>query len=321
MRVALLHERLSGDARTDEKDALVQRDELAAALTRLGHEAACVDLDLDLAAAARRLHELTPDVVFNLTEALGGQARLIHLAPALLDVVGLPYTGTGQVAMFLSSHKLLAKERLTSLGLPTPALLGDGPRVGRWIVKPVWEDASVGIDDGAVVEADEVDQALQERGAAYGEVFAEAYVEGRELNLSLLADGAGVVCLPPAEIAFEGFPEGKPRIVGYAAKWDEGSFEYARTTRTLDFPDDDAPLLRRVAELAVRCWYGFGLTGYARVDFRVDRDGQPFVLEVNANPCLASDAGFMAASARAGLGVDAVVARLLDDALVRARKG
>ncbi|MCB9683477.1 MAG: ATP-grasp domain-containing protein [Alphaproteobacteria bacterium] len=320
MRVALLHERLSGDARTDEKDALVQRDELAAALRRLGHETVFADLDLDLATATRRLRELAPDVVFNLVEAVGGQARLVDVVPGLLDGLGLPFTGNGQVAMFLTSHKRVAKERLGALGLPTPALLGDGPRVGRWIVKPVWEDASVGIDDGAVVDADQVDRALRERGAVYGEVFAEAYVEGRELNLSLLADGDSVVCLPPAEIAFEGFPEGKPRIVGYAAKWDEGSFEYARTPRTLDFPDDDAPLLRRVADLAVRCWYGFGLTGYARVDFRVDRDGQPFVLEVNANPCLASDAGFMAASARAGLGVDAVVARLLDDALTRARK-
>lgn len=318
MRVALLHERLSGDARTDEKDALVQRDELAAALRRLGHETVFVDLDLDLSTAVRDLEALAPDAVVNLVEAVGGQARLCHVAPALLDTLGLPTTGNGQVAMFVTSHKRLAKERLVALGLPTPPLLGDGPRVGRWIVKPAWEDASVGIDDGSVVDADRVDEVLARRRELYGEVFAEAYVEGRELNLSLLADGAGVTCLPPAEIVFEDFPEGKPRIVGYAAKWDEGSFEYARTVRRLDFPASDDPLLRRVADLAVRCWHGFGLTGYARVDFRVDRDGQPFVLEVNANPCLASDAGFMAASARAGLDVDAVVARLLDDALARA---
>ena len=136
---------------------------------------------------------------------------------------------------------------------------------------------------------------LQEKQG--GECFAEAYIDGREFNLSLLASKAGPQVLPPAEIRFEDYPEGKTRIVGYRAKWHESSFEYLHTVRSFEFPPEDDELLSRLKDLAVRCWSLFDLRGYARVDFRVDRDGRPWVLEVNVNPCLSPDAGFFAAAA------------------------
>jgi D-alanine-D-alanine ligase len=181
-------------------------------------------------------------------------------------------------------------------------------------VKPVWEDASVGIDDESVIDAgsrDELRLAMAARREKVGgEVFAETYIDGREFNLSLLGDRNHPRVLPAAEIEFVNFPGGKPRIVGYAAKWDESSFEYRATARRFDFPAADAPLLSRLGDLAVECWRCFGLSGYARVDFRVDAAGRPFVLEVNANPCLSPDAGFQAAASRAGLSFCTVVEQI-----------
>src|SRR5262249_27534800 len=111
------------------------------------------------------------------------------------------------------------------------------------------------------------------------------------------------------------FPSDKPRIVGYAAKWDERAMEYAGTPRKFDFEDADAPLLDWLRTLAVECFRLFDLAGYARVDFRVDSRGQPWILEINANPCLSPDAGFAAALLRADLPFARAVEWIVDDAL------
>jgi D-alanine-D-alanine ligase len=127
----------------------------------------------------------------------------------------------------------------------------------------------------------------------------------------------GPEVLPPAEIDFSAFPAGKPRIVGFDAKWDADSFAYTNTPRQFDFSASDRGLLERLSDLARKCWTSFGLAGYARVDFRVDEWGEPWILEINGNPCLSPDAGFAAAVERASIGytraVERIVAAALDD--------
>jgi D-alanine-D-alanine ligase len=282
---------------------------------------------LDLEAAQRRLEELRPAVVFNLVESLGGSDRLQHLAPALLDVLGIPYTGSPTTALFLATSKLWSKERLHAAGLRTPpwvSLPGPGvtghhePLAAPYIIKTVWEHGSFGLEDDAVVRDDteSVEARLRRQAAAWGRpCFAEGYVDGREFNLSLLTEDGRPCVLPPAEIDFSAFPAGKPHIVGYRAKWAVGSFEYDHTPRSFAFTGGDAGLLAELEQEAVACWRAFGLRGYARVDFRIDRTGRPWILEVNANPCLSPDAGYAAALARAGFPFAEAVRRLLDDAL------
>jgi D-alanine-D-alanine ligase len=119
--------------------------------------------------------------------------------------------------------------------------------------------------------------------------------------------------LPLAEMTFVDFPAGKPRIVDYEAKWDEASFGYNNTVRRFDFGPEDAGLLASLREISLACWKLFDLAGHVRVDFRVDAAGNPYVLEVNTNPCLSPDAGFAAAAARAGLTPEQVMARILGD--------
>jgi D-alanine-D-alanine ligase len=341
-RVAVLYNAVGEGAGADERDVLDQRDAVAAALQSLGHQTEIIACDLDLATLRRRLTLERPALVFNLVEALAGSERLSHLVPALLDDLGLPYTGSPTEAILLTANKLLAKAWLTALALPTPPTAAAWPALpklleggrgdgGPLIVKSVWSHGSVGLDDGAVVPAGplaaggELAARLRVLGPRLGGAcFAESYVEGREFNLSVIAGGVGdgdgggdggPRVLPPAEIDFVDFPAGKPRIVGYAAKWDEASFECAHTVRRFDFPAADAPLLAELERLAADCWRGFGLRGYARVDFRVDRGGRPWILEANANPCLAPDAGFAAALARAGLSYRDGIARIVADAL------
>jgi D-alanine-D-alanine ligase len=227
-----------------------------------------------------------------------------------------------------SMHKLEAKAVLSAAGVPTPAWLergmlvrlasqnsGESELPGRWIVKSVTEHASAGLDEDSVlgpISAAGLLAALDARVARHGgEWFAEGYVEGREFNIALLDGPSGPQVLPPAEMVFTGWDEGRPRVLGFAAKWAEHTAEYQSTVRSFDFPPEDAPLLGRLSTAARACWHAFGLSGYARVDFRVDQDGLPLVIDVNANPCLSPDAGFAAALARAGIPFARAVERIL----------
>lgn len=145
--------------------------------------------------------------------------------------------------------------------------------------------------------------------------MAEAYVAGREFNLSLLEINGQPRVLSPAEIDFGGLPDDLPRIVGSNAKWHAGSIEYQLTPRRFAFSPGDTRLIADLSVLALRCWDLFGMRGYARVDFRVDEQGLPYVLEVNANPCLSQDAGFVAAASQSQLHYDEIIGHILDAAL------
>jgi D-alanine-D-alanine ligase len=329
MRVAILHEAIDDQSTSDARDALVQAEAVERALARLGHEGIREPCGLDLERLRQRLLDIRPDVVFNLVESLAGRGSLIHLVPFLLSALGIPFTGAPADALFLTSGKLLAKRALRTAGLPTPAwiesrnvnegTMSELPEPGTYIVKSCWEHASLGIDDDSVVTLDDPEQARDRFGFALRRLkddgFVERFIEGRELNVALLGGNSQVQVLPPAEIDFNDYPEGKPRIVGYAAKWQHGSFEHDHTPRRFDFATRDRGLLGKVAHMATACWSLFELRGYARVDFRVDEWRRPWILEVNANPCLSPDAGFAAALAQAGISFEDAVRRILQDAL------
>jgi D-alanine-D-alanine ligase len=212
---------------------------------------------------------------------------------------------------------------MAGAGLPTPGTWEPGGSYGPdefFIVKSTHEDASIGLGPDSVVPAAAVPALLEERRRRLGgEWFAEAYVEGREFNLPLLEGEDGrPELLPIGEMEFEDWPAGEPKIIGYAAKWDPASFAYNATPRTFAPKPGDGPLRARLAELATAAWCLFGLAGYARVDVRVDRAGRPWLLEVNANPCLSADAGYVAAADEAGLTQADLVRRIAAAALRQA---
>jgi D-alanine-D-alanine ligase len=153
---------------------------------------------------------------------------------------------------------------------------------------------------------------LERRESLGGECFAEAYIEGREFNVSLLGDASGVEVLPIAEMCFDKY-ETRPKVLGYDAKWTEGSFAYEHTARTFEVAPEDKDLVRQLSRIAIKCWKLFRLRGYARVDFRVDAQGEPYVLEVNANPCISPDGGFIAAASQARISYDNIISRIIAD--------
>jgi D-alanine-D-alanine ligase len=335
MRIAVVHNAITNANTADEQDVLAQADAVSEALQRLGHEPLRMTCELNLAAVRDQLAAQRPDLVFNLVESLMGTGRLLHFFPSLLDAMALPYAGASAEAIFLTSNKIVAKTRLAAAGLPTPAWVGpcSGSRPcctlpdshrwpSRWIIKSVWEHASIGLDQSAFLEGIDtphLNGLLAKRAPQLGGAcFAEAFIEGREFNLSILDGPDGPMVLPPAEIVFEGYPANQPRIVDYRAKWDPASYEYHHTPRCFDFVPEDGLLLNQIEALALQCWDLFDLGGYARVDFRVDPDNQPWVLEINANPCLSPDAGFAAAVTQAGLSFDEAVARILGAAITSA---
>ena len=331
MHVVLLYNQVAITDSAGDLDVLKQVVTVEQALRSLGHSTGRVPCSLDLEKARRLLHNSQPDVVFNLVESLGGTDRLMPLAVVLLESLSIPFTGASSLAMLTTTGKLEAKKRMIAADLPTPAWITEndsawqGTRRGHEtpdtaIVKAVAEHSSLGMTDESVFSCRElnphevVERIVSRSRSLNTPHFAEEYINGREFNLSILADEDGPVVLPSAEIDFGGFPDDKPRIVGHDAKWNEHTLEYQNTPRRFEFPPSDQALLDELQALARSCWTTFGLRGYARVDFRVNSDGQPWILEVNANPCLSSDAGFAAAVDREGLAFEDVVSRILTDA-------
>lgn len=341
MRIAVVYNAVADASSPDESDVLMQVDAVQRALEQLGHQVASLACNLNLLAVHEQLTKIQPQIVFNLVESLNGQDRLAHLFPALLDSMGMPYTGSKSEALHVTSNKILAKQWMVEADLPTPPWLGPYPPAGPfltkhleaaraaygaktpigYLIKSLWQHASSGLHEDELIldhHADRIQTLFSKRAAQLGGAcFAEAFIDGREFNISLLAEPKGPQVLPPAEIVFEAYPDDKLRIVGYRAKWEKDSFEYNHTPRRFEFPTQDAALVMRLRQMAKKCWQVFGLGGYGRVDFRVDSEGRPWILEINTNPCLSPDAGFAAAVQQSGLTFAEAVDRILCDAIPR----
>jgi D-alanine-D-alanine ligase len=303
--------------RPDEIDTLLSAEAVARALAELGFatEIVAVDLDLNHFLALKRRD---PRLVFNLVDAVRGDGRLAPVIPSLLDAVGLPYTGAHSDAWLETLSKVATKLKLEREGLPTASFCIEGAGLdpdAKVIVKAVWEHGSLGLDQDSVVKGGDVARVIADRNARFGtDHFAEGFVEGREFNLSLLEERGRGSVLPIAEILFEDWREGRPRIVDYDAKWTSDSEAYIGTPRRFGLEKAEPALAADLEGLAKSCWDLFGLAGYARVDFRVDREGKPWILEVNVNPCLNPDAGFAAAAAQGGLSYRDLIFSIIDAA-------
>lgn len=314
MKIVLLHDAIVENPRPDELDNLDPIESDGNLLREAGHKVELVPLTFDFKRVIRTIRKIKPDFAFNFVESLEGMARLNHLAPMVLELAGVPYSGCSEQALYVTTDKLLTKQVLQAHGLPFPALFEAGVTSGDklFIVKSRTEDASVGITQGSVVPVEEVQGVIQDRQAEYGgHWFAEEYIGGREFNLGLLADGANVVVLPVAEIVFQADESELYHIVGYYAKWQEDHPEYENSQRVFVGGAADRDLVQRLKKIALRCWDVFKLSGYARVDFRVDENNQPLILEINCNPGLDTDSGFVAGCLKLGMSYQDLLLHML----------
>ena len=258
-----------------------------------------------------------PDFVFNLVEAIRNKGELNYFIAALLNLNRIPYSGNPLEALFLTTSKSISGRMMKEAGIPHPLIYKPSQRHllkkgSRYIVKPVWEDGSLGITADSVFYCE---TGFEEKlnGKDDSHWMIQDFIEGREFNMSVLAGKDGPEVLPPAEIVFRDFSDSMPRIVDFRAKWVMDAFEYVNTVR--EFPGSSLPpeFIDRLKETACRCWHLFGLKGYARVDARADTEGNIFVIEVNANPCISPDGGFVAATRQAGYSFDEVLHRIISD--------
>jgi D-alanine-D-alanine ligase len=305
------------NALPDELDVLDQVEYIEKNLREIGIETYQKGITTDFMREVAEVAAEKSDFVFNLVESINNKGELCYFIPALLNMHSIPYSGNPVEAMFITTSKAMTSKTLRTAGINNPKgfLPSEWKQLvpgNRYIIKPVWEDGSLGITVESVFTfSAEMGDKLSQYADSHW--IIEDYIEGREFNVTVLASENGPEVMPPAEMTFHNFEEGKPKIVDFKAKWEEGSFEYENTIRHFPGENLNPDLERRIRDAALRCWNVFGLRGYARVDMRVDHNNNPYVIEVNANPCLSPDSGVVAAVTAAGLPFTTVLKRVIND--------
>lgn len=323
MLVAVLYNSICDLDVIDAADVTAQLGAVIGALEKLGHDWFVLDCNLDLHEMRDILVKSKPDVIFNLIDALAGHDSLLSLPLFVWDSLGIPYTGASAESLVMTTNKVLAKSIMVRDGLPTPSwrVLNDPASFAnerKIILKNTYDHGSRDMTDDSVFTGDstEVQRRLRKRIENTGRpTFAEEFIDGRDISVSMLSGPEGMEILPPTEVDYSAYPDGKPRIVGFNAKWKHGTFEYDNTPHLVDFSKDSG-LVIRLKYLANKCCWLFGISGWVRIDFRVDSkdENRPKILEVNGNSCLSPDAGFQKSLQLAGIPFDAAIQRLLDDA-------
>jgi D-alanine-D-alanine ligase len=317
--VLIVYNKLSKTPKDDEADVIEQVNLVTAALQNLDYDVKYFQIDLNLKNAISSIKKINPDIIFNLAETIGNKGEFTFLANSVLNFLRIPYTGSPLIPMFHCSNKYLAKKELNAIGVKTPKgfTLNECHKLRpdkKYIVKPIWEEGSLELDEDCVFKGSDTEFINKISKKSRQHYFIEEFIDGREFNISILYSSNGPEVLPLAEMTFNDYPEGKPRIMGYKSKWDDKSFEYSHTRRTFRLGKNDGPLKDRLVEICKKCWNELGFKGYVRIDFRVTPQSVPLVIDINLNPCLSESGGFMAASKKKGLTFEEVVVRVIEDA-------
>jgi len=296
------------------------------ALRHLGHHILVLGAEYDIASVTKALTDQEPDLVFNLTEQFCGDRRLDKNIAGLLELLDIPFTGSGPMGLMLARDKGLCKQILTLHRIRVPSFIslpyGRTIRVPKnlpypMIIKPAFEDSSEGIANASLVhDAD----ALTERVAFIHErwqqhAIAEEYIKGRELYVSILGNKRLTV-LPPRECAFNAEGHEGPVILTYRCKWDD---EYREKWKIeFGFAEDlDSTILQRIQRVCKRVYRVLQLQDYGRIDLRLTPNDRLIILEANPNPDIAYGEEVAEAAEKAGVGYESFIDRIIHLALKR----
>ena len=300
--------------------------DVARALMAGGHEVLMVGIGDDVSPLLTKLAAFQPRLVFNGCEGFRKNARHEYAIAALLDMYGYRYTGSSPTALLVARNKSLTKKVLAFHGIRVPAFAefheGDAlvrPSELRFplIVKPLLEDASIGIAQASVVEDDaSLKQRIEFIHAKYHQAaIVEELVEGREVYVGLIGND-DVEVLPLTEMTF-GEPETtEHRIATYKAKWDE-DYRKRKKIRNVFAKGVSDELTRRIGEICSTAFHALWLQDYGRVDVRLAHDDEVYVLEVNPNPFIADEHELAEAAKKSGLKYNAFIQRIVDEAMAR----
>ena len=317
MRILILHSELAPDA-PDERGVMARVAAAEQALAALDHQVFCAPFRNDEADLREAIAWAAPQTIFNLAEIVDGVPANAHLAPRLFDLINIPYTGARPLALEAFQDRLKAKVLFRDHGLPTPShVLPPGwegmINTHAYIVKSLDRRNSFGLDDASVAVGWDIPDRLRRSETRHGGVwFAEAYMPGREFQVSLMSNIGGVHVLPIAELRFENWADHRARIVTYAARQDPKSTDARNTCSLFGWEKDEPDLAEKIGALSRNSWNAFGLTGYAQLDIRLDADGEPVLLSIQPNPSVAPDSAFTAAALRAGLSFPKLIERICE---------
>jgi D-alanine-D-alanine ligase len=302
--------------------------DVARALLAKGHDVTMIGIGDDLSPLLERLAAFAPKVVFNGCEAFRGNARHEYAIAAVLEMHGYAHTGSSPTALLVARNKSLTKKVLAYHGIRVPAFAEFHPGADLvrpselrfpLIVKPLLEDASVGIAQASVVEDDD---SLAERVRFIHDKFTQAaiveeLVEGRELYAGLLGN-AKLEVLPLVELTFGEAETAEQRIATYKAKWDE-EYRKRKKIKNVFAKGLSDQLTAKITEICTTAFHALWLRDYGRVDLRLAHDDEVYVLEVNPNPFLAYENEMADAAEKAGLKYNDFIERIVDEAMARAR--
>lgn len=290
-------------------------------LKALGHDVVTLGVHDDLGELRRANFEWKPQIAFNLLEGFDDVTIFDQNVVSHLELLKLAYTGCNPRGLLLSRDKSLSKKLLAYHRIQVPEF--EVYRIGRpvrrpkrlafpLIVKPLTQEASVGISQASVVDNDEK---FRERVAFVHEsigtaAIAEQYIEGRELYVGILGNQA-LQSFPVWELFFTNMPAEARRIATDRVKW---SVKYQEKYGIESGPAKDLPdaVCEKIQHTCKRAFRALELSGYARIDLRLDGEGRVWVLEANPNPQIARGEDFAASAEKAGPGYDTLLQRILN---------
>ncbi len=297
-----------------EKNVVEQIENIRSILSKKYSSVEVLSVNKDIRKFIDKLKTISPDVIFNLVESVEGNANFESYIAGLYDLLEISYTGNTPLCLGNCLNKSRTKQILLSYGIRTPKFiiteLNAYPEKENFslkfpvITKLAREDASIGISENSVVKNfTELNNQLEYLFKTYKqEILIEEYIEGREINVAILDSRI----LPLSEIKFDSLPDNLPKIITYEAKWSPESIYYNDTV-----PECPAKLPKEVEEkiksIAEAAYIALDCRDYARVDIRLSKRNVPYVIEVNPNPDISPDAGFIRSANAAGLSFEDVI--------------
>jgi D-alanine-D-alanine ligase len=309
----------------EQSDPIAEYENIAKILRSAGHNAYIINLLDDLDKFLNDYQKNSPDVIFNFVEIYKDNAQLEMSFAGLMEMMKIPFTGASSIALGTCQNKTLAKRILKENEIPTPKFRFIKKKRSSYkfdlnfpiIVKPAFEDASVGIENDSIVNNNNDLKKRVEYILDYylQPALIEEFIDGRELNVAVMGDKR-IRALPISEIDFSRMPDHLYNIVSYQAKWDPLHESYHKT-----IPKCPAKLPQKIEleakEIAIKCFKTMKCRDYARIDMRLSKDNKLYVLEVNPNPDLTEDAGFMRSAKQAGMSYRKALLKIVDYAIKR----
>ncbi len=311
---------------TSTTSVVEQIETISEVLVETGYSVSTMIASSDVDQLIARLREEKPDLVFNFCESIEGDAFQEMNVAALYGLLKIRYTGSGPLTLGSCLDKVRAKQILSfhKIGVPPFRVFVSPDEVSRKklrfpvIAKPMHEDASIGISNASIVsDRESLQNLLADLLKKFSQpILVEEYVDGREFNVAIVGTDE-VLPLPVSEIDFSSMPQGYNHIVSYAAKWIPESIEYKNTVPICPAKISQR-LQKKIQNTAIRAYEVMGCRDYGRVDMRLDKNGNLFVLEVNPNPDLSpAGSGFARSAAAFGWTYRQLINNIVDSAFKR----